>query len=295
MSSYLCARAASGEWLVRIEDVDPAREVAGAADDILRTLAGLGLEWDAPVLYQSARQEAYAAALDALHRRGLTYPCGCARRDWAEGSGQGIYPGTCRNGLPAGREPRAWRVKVADEPIIFQDAVQGTVSQNLAGAVGDFVVRRADGWVAYQLAVVVDDAYQGMTDVVRGADLLDSTPRQIYLQGQLGLPTPRYLHVPVAVNALGQKLSKQTLAAPVDGADGVAVLMDVLRFLGHAPPAGLRHAGLAVFWRWAVSHWNPARIPRLAMIGTSGSRLGPCTEAPCGRPVGQPEAIERLD
>ncbi len=260
VGSYLCARAASGEWLVRIEDLDPQREVKGAAGEILRTLSGFGMVWDGPVLYQRHRGEAYEAALDQLRVRGLIYPCGCARREIQDVARNGVYPGICRHGLSPGKSPRALRVRVPDAPIVFQDAVQGIVSQNLAAAVGDFVLRRADGRVAYQLAVVVDDGEQAVTDVVRGADLLDSTARQIYLQRQLGLLTPRYVHLPIATNAQGQKLSKQTLAAPVH-ADEREALFEALCFLGHAPPARLRHARLGDIWGWAEHHWEISCIP----------------------------------
>jgi glutamyl-Q tRNA(Asp) synthetase len=212
------------------------------------------------------RMEAYRAALARLEAQGLIYVCGCSRREIAD-SGLGpdgalIYPGTCRNGLAPGKTSRATRIRVGDTVIEFEDAVQGKIRQDLAAEVGDFVLRRADGLYAYQLAVVVDDAEQGITDVVRGADLLASTPRQIYLQRRLGLRTPRYLHLPAAVNAAGEKLSKQTRAAPVDGHDPVPVLARVLGFLGQGPPAQLRHATLTEFWAWALSHWDAQHIPR---------------------------------
>ena len=189
-------------------------------------------------------------------------------REWERGGGEGghdgalIYPGTCRDGLAPGKTARATRVRVDHKAIEFEDLIQGKLSQDLAAEVGDFVLRRADGLYAYQLAVVVDDAEQGITDVVRGADLLDSTPRQIYLQRLLGLPTPRYLHLPAAVNAAGEKLSKQTLAPPVDARDPVPALARVMDFLGQAPPAQLGRASLAEFWHWALAHWDARHIPR---------------------------------
>jgi len=206
------------------------------------------------------------AALARLEAQGLLYVCGCSRGEIAD-SGLGpdgalIYPGTCRTGLAPGRMPRATRVRVNHETIEFEDAVQGRMRQDLAAESGDFVLLRADGLYAYQLALVVDDAEQGITDVVRGADLLDSTPRQIYLQRLLGLPSPRYLHLPAAVNAAGEKLSKQTRAAPVDERDPVPVLVQVMDFLGQAPPAQLRRAPPAEFWRWALTHWDAQCIPR---------------------------------
>ena len=197
LASWLDARAAGGTWKLRMEDLDPQRERRGAAAAILRQLETAGLVWDGPVIYQSARSESYDRALDQLHRAGLTYACGCTRREMADSAlaidGSRIYPGTCRNGLAPGKPPRALRLRTVEEPIRFTDRLQGEGVQSVAREVGDFVLRRADGAYAYQLAVVVDDAQQGITDVVRGADLLDSTPRQILLQRLLGFPTPRYL------------------------------------------------------------------------------------------------------
>ncbi|MDZ4802468.1 MAG: tRNA glutamyl-Q(34) synthetase GluQRS [Bryobacteraceae bacterium] len=236
-ASYLDARAASGEWLVRMEDVDTPRCISGAADQILRTLEGFGLHWDGPVVYQSRRTELYRAALDRLIAEGKAYGCGCSRVP-------GRYPGTCRGGAAA---PRAWRVL--------------TAGSDVEEDVGDFVVLRADGLFAYQLAVVVDDALQGITDVVRGGDLLDSTPRQIWLQRLLGYPTPRYLHTPVAVNAEGQKLSKQTLAPAVDPGQWRTVLPDALRFLGQPVP---ETDSLTRFWSQAVANWDPEGMPSAA-------------------------------
>ena len=266
VGSYLEAKCRGGEWLVRMEDLDTPREQPGAAEAILRTLAACGMGWDGEPLYQSRRSVAYSGALARLEAQGLVYVCGCSRREIAD-SGLGpdgalIYPGTCRKGLAPGKTPRATRVRVDHEPIEFEDIIQGKLSQDLAAEAGDFVLRRADGLYAYQLAVVVDDGEQGITDVVRGADLLDSTPRQIYLQRLLGLPTPRYLHLPAAVNAAGEKLSKQTLAPPVDARDPVPALVQVMDFLGQAPPAQLGRASLAEFWHWALAHWDAQRIPR---------------------------------
>ena len=266
VASFVDARAQGGSWLVRMEDLDPPRVVPGAADDILRTLEAFGLHWDETVVYQSARHAAYEAALQRLQARGAIFPCACTRKEIADSAlgpdGTPIYPGTCRNGLPPGKTGRAIRVRVDDAVIRFVDRLQGEVVQELARSVGDFVVRRADGVYAYQLAVVVDDAWQGVTDVVRGADLLDSTPRQIHLQRLLDLPTPRYLHVPVATNARGEKLSKQTLAAPVDAKRPGCGLTAALDFLGHPVPDALRGAPPADILDWAVAHWNPAALPR---------------------------------
>lgn len=262
LASYLDARAHQGRWLVRIEDVDEGRSAAGADQAILALLRRLGMAWDGEVVRQSARKHLYQAAFERL--AGHTYPCGCNRREIADSrlgtgpDGAAIYPGTCRHGLAPGRTMRSLRVRVPDagaDLIAFHDRYAGAVAQHLATESGDFVLKRADGFWAYQLAVVVDDAEQGVTDVVRGADLIDSTPRQIYLQRLLGVPTPRYLHVPVVRNAGGEKLSKQTGAvalAPGDEAAGVRALAAAAAFLGL--PAGAS-TSLAGFWQAAVPAW----------------------------------------
>jgi glutamyl-Q tRNA(Asp) synthetase len=274
LGSYLDARAHAGEWLVRIEDLDPPRAAPGAADEILRALESLGLRWDGAVLRQSERGDAYREALAELEHKGATYPCACTRREIGDSAVAGIdgslvYPGTCRDRLPSGRTARATRVRVGNAVVEFDDAVQGWVQHQLAVDVGDFVLRRADGPFAYQLAVVVDDAAQGITDVVRGADLLDSTPRQIQLQRLLGLPTPRYLHLPVAINAAGEKLSKQTLAPPIDRARPGAALVAALKFLGQRPDSQLVNAPPAELLALAISRWDRALIPRVRAAGAS--------------------------
>lgn len=262
--SYLEAKSRGGEWLLRIEDLDKPREVSGAADAILRVLEAFGFAWDGPVVYQNRRQALYRDALEELRRQGLVYYCGCTRREVADSSFNGpdglVYPGTCRGGLPPERLPRAMRLMVGGD-IRFVDRVQGEIHQALEQDVGDFVLYRADYVYAYQLAVVVDDAEQGVTEVVRGSDLLLSTPRQIYLHRLLGLREPSYLHLPVALNEHGEKLSKQTLASPVDADAAVPVLCQVLNFLGQQPPIELRQAGLNEVWDWALKHWNAKRIP----------------------------------
>ena len=255
LASWLDARAARGRWLVRIEDLDRPRSQSGAAAEILRALERFGLYWDGEVLYQSRREALYAAALERL--AGKTYWCGCSRRELADSSlglaadGAPIYLGTCRNRPPARASRRALRVRTTAQEIGFSDRVQGAQAQRLERDIGDFVLYRADGLFAYQLAVVVDDAEQGVTDVVRGADLLDSTPRQIYLQRLLGLATPRYLHVPVLVNARGEKLSKQTGAAAL--AFHERAIRKALRFLGQRETDRLDEA---------VRNWDPRLIPR---------------------------------
>lgn len=258
VGSCLDARTHGGRWLVRMEDVDEPRCSQAHADEILRVLDACGFEWDGEVVHQSRRKELYQAALDRLLQNGHAYPCACTRREIADSSLNGIegpvYPGTCRAGL-AGRAPRAWRVRVGSEPVCFEDRLRGRHCQNLEADIGDFVIRRADGFFAYQLAVVVDDHEQGITHVVRGADLLASTPRQIHLQRLLGHATPAYLHLPVAVNEHGQKLSKQTLAAPLEANQAGPALVAALRFLGQRPPPDLQAASIAEIWQWATANW----------------------------------------
>ncbi len=267
LAGWLDARAAGGEWLLRIDDLDTPRNRPGAVDAIRRTLERLGLAWDGEIRVQSREIGAYRAALDALIAAGHAYPCTCTRTEVAAASTHaGIegpaYPGTCRRGLPPGRGTRAWRVRVDDRTIAFDDRIRGRIEQHLESDIGDFVVHRADGIFAYQLAVVVDDAAQGITDVVRGADLLDSTHRQIWLQQLLGLPVPRYAHLPLALNAQRQKLSKQTFAAAIDlhHADAaVPWLRRALAFLGQAlPPIDTGRDGTLAF---AIDHWSIARVP----------------------------------
>lgn len=241
LASFLDARAHGGAWHVRMEDLDTPRVVPGAADVILGQLRALGLNWDGDVLVQSHRDATYRDAFDKLAQQGRIYGCACTRKEIADSivhtrgalpPGEMPYPATCRGGLPPGRHARAWRVRVPEGVVRFEDRWMGPQAQDIARDVGDFVLRRADGLWAYQLAVVVDDAAQGITDVVRGADLLGSTPRQQALQHLLGLPTPRYLHVPVVVNADGQKLSKQTGATALDTAAPLSTLQIAWRHLG---------------------------------------------------------------
>ena len=272
VASYLDAKAHHGKWLLRIEDVDEGRIAAGAAESMLALLPQLGMQWDGDVVWQSRRKHLYQAAYERLGSH--TYPCGCNRREIADSrlgtapDGAAIYPGTCRHGLPEGRTMRSLRVRVPDaaanaDEIAFEDRIAGRVVQHLAGDSGDFVLKRADGFWAYQLAVVVDDAEQGVTDIVRGADLLDSTPRQIYLQRLLGVPTPRYLHVPVVRNANGEKLSKQTGAlaiAPACEAEALAVLLQA----GASLELDILHTdSLHAFWQAAIPAWARRYCPAL--------------------------------
>jgi len=262
--SYLDALAHGGEWHVRIDDLDPPRVAPGAADRILRTLGSLGFEWTGPVVRQSERTPAYAEALLDVQARAHVYPCTCTRVEIAAAGLTGIegprYPGTCRAGPSHPSRAPALRVEVPDAPLAFTDLLQGPQVQNLAEDTGDFVLRRADGVYAYHLACVVDDTQDGFTHVVRGADLLDSVGRQLHLVRTLGWPEPQYLHLPVAVDAAGQKLSKQTLAPPVADGD-TAVLGQALAFLNHPPPRELDGAPAGEWWAWARAAWRRDRLP----------------------------------
>jgi glutamyl-Q tRNA(Asp) synthetase len=258
---------------LRIEDVDLPRSRPDAEASILATLERYGFTWDGEVVRQSGRVELYGAALDRLRASGDAYPCSCSRRELALAAqgvaGERVYPGTCRDGIPGDRRQRpqrAWRVRVGDERIGYRDRLQGPQAQDLARDVGDFVVRRADGLYAYQLAVVVDDALQGITHVVRGADLLASTPRQILLQRLLGYPPLAYLHAPIAINVAGEKLSKQTRAAPLPE-DALPALLAAWRFLGQSLPYGSgTPASVAEFWPCAINAWNPGQLPPTTML-----------------------------
>lgn len=266
VGSYLDAKHHGGEWLVRIEDIDTPRTIPGAADAILHALEALGMEWQGSVVYQSQRTAIYQDALHRLQQLGFVYPCTCTRKEIADSSIAGIsgpiYPGTCRHKSTAKDKTHALRIKASEMFIQFQDSVMGSYQQQLARDIGDFVIRRADGIYAYQLAVVVDDAVQGITHVVRGADLLDSTPRQIFLQQLLGYPSPHYLHLPVVTNAAGEKLSKQTNAAAIDLSSALPQLVAAVRFLGQEPPNEILDGDIAAFWSWAIPNWNISSIPR---------------------------------
>jgi glutamyl-Q tRNA(Asp) synthetase len=260
VASFLHARQSRGEWLVRIEDIDPPREVPGAADGILRTLEAFELEWDRSVLYQSTRRAAYEAVADGLIANGRAFRCRCSRSELrATGDGEvRRYPGTCRD-RHVGAGDAAVRVRVAAGEVTFDDGLQGTVRTDLAGTLGDYVVFRRDGLPAYHLAVVLDDAEQGVTTIVRGIDLLDSTAAHVHLQGVLGLGQPRYFHLPVVANERGQKLSKQT-GAPTVGAYDAVTAATVLRLLGLVVPPALTRERPRVFWQWALEHWDIAAL-----------------------------------
>ena len=275
VGSYLDARTNGGEWLVRIEDIDATRIVSGAADGILRTLEGFGFEWDGQVVYQSQCLDRYHAALSRLEIAGWVYPCSCSRSAIAATTsrrsvdGGLCYPGTCRTGLRHGVTARAWRLRVPDYEFVVRDHIQRAMRQNLKHDVGDFVLLRADGQYTYQLAVVVDDAAQGINTVVRGADLFDSTARQIWLLQCLGCPVPDYAHLPLAVSRTGDKLSKQTRAPAIDITQGTGLLACVLHFLGQPVPAEPETMTLADFWHWAIDVWDMSRVPAVRTLRTS--------------------------
>lgn len=268
VGSYLDARANKGEWIVRIEDVDSTRCHPEYETSILKTLEAFGFEWDGPVIRQTDRIDAYRDAFNRLKRDGLVYGCACTRREIADSSigidGAPIYPGICREGLPDGKTARAWRLRVPDRTLAFTDRIQGSQSQNLEKDVGDVVLLRADGLFAYQLAVVVDDAEQGINHIVRGADLLASTPRQMWLYECLKEPVPVYAHLPLAVNDHGEKLSKQTQAAPVGSSDPVVMLKAAVRFLNLAPEKD--DFALHDFWNWAIMNWSIKNVPQIQTI-----------------------------
>lgn len=265
LGSYLDARSRQGEWLVRMEDLDRTREVKGAADEILRTLDNFGFEWDSEVIYQRRRTEAYADALNNLLKADHAYPCGCSRKEIYLTSRLGIegavYPGTCSRGLKPGSKARAIRLRTFDREMDCQDAIQGLLRQNLARDIGDFVIRRADGLHAYQLAVVVDDAAQGITQIVRGADLLLSSPRQRHLQQLLELPDTGYAHLPLAVDETARKLSKQFQDAPIERQNPFPALQQALAHLGQTLPPE-QPTSLPEFWQWAIAHWSLSAVPR---------------------------------
>lgn len=263
VASYLQARVKSGEWRVRIEDVDTSRRVAGADDIMLKTLDKFGFEWDGEVIWQSRRSALYQQALEQLDNDGLLFACTCSRKLLAQTDTEksGIYPGTCRSQSLPFAHAHAVRIRVPAITVAFEDTVCGEYRQSLQNECGDFVIRRRDGLFAYQLAVVVDDALQGITEIVRGADLLDSTPRQIYLQQCLGYPEPGYLHLPLMLDEHGRKLGKSEGAAALNPDRPAKSLYIALQHLGQQPPPALAHAAVADIWPWAMEHWNLDKIP----------------------------------
>jgi glutamyl-Q tRNA(Asp) synthetase len=270
------ARKQCGRWLVRIEDIDPPREQAGADSLIIDALERYGFEWDGPVRYQHNSRAQHEAALKALIERHLTYPCGCSRRDLSHAprGPLGIrYPGTCRDGTKA--TETAIRVRTDNAGVTFRDRLQGEQTQHLESESGDFVIWRRDGLVSYHLAVVVDDHLQGVTDVVRGIDLMDSTPRQIYLQGLLGYQTPHYAHIPVAVHADGNKLSKLTGATGISTIEAGETLVVALTVLNQQPPSDLDQAPLAEIWGWALENWRIEKLRGLKAVAAGSMRNDP--------------------
>jgi len=265
VASYLQAKIARGKWLVRIEDLDTPRVVPGAADDILRTLAGFGFEWDGTISYQSQRLDCYATAIAQLRNKSCIYECSCSRTQIAAqhtaiDADELRYPGTCRDRNQPLLGPTALRFLTPSGLVTFNDRIQGRQSQDVATTLGDFVVRRRDMINAYHLAVVVDDAAQGITEIVRGADLLSSTARQILLQRALAYATPEYLHVPVAVDASGNKLSKSSQSLPVRADAASSLLWFAFQALCQTPPEALQGAATATLWQWAIEHWAPATL-----------------------------------
>jgi glutamyl-Q tRNA(Asp) synthetase len=256
-ASYLDARAHGGQWRLRLEDIDRPRVVPGAADGILRTLQRYGLEWDGPVMRQSERTDRYESAIETLRKLGVTFDCSCSRSQLL---GEARYPGHCRNGALQPDQPLGLRLRVDPGPLIFTDRIQGRFRQDVGATVGDMLIRRRDGLYAYLLAVVVDDAAQHITHVVRGADLLDHTPRQMVLQRLLGLDPPAYAHLPVLVEANGDKLAKTQRSVPVDAQDLMPTLMRVFSLLELEPPRELEQGSLAEAWRWALQHWRIERL-----------------------------------
>jgi glutamyl-Q tRNA(Asp) synthetase len=259
LASYLDARSVGGRWLMRMEDLDPPREEPGAQAAILKALESYGFEWDGEMVRQSDRHEAYAEVLNRLFNYGLAYACTCSRKTLAPY--HGIYPGLCRN-AGHGTEDAAIRLRVPELEYHFIDRVQGEYRQHLGREVGDFVIRRRDGLYAYQLAVVLDDAWQGITDIVRGADLLDSTPRQLYLQELLGLPQPRYLHIPLITQPDGNKLGKSYRSPPLTEDQATPLLLRALRALGQNPGVELAYATPREVLNWGIAHWDALLIPR---------------------------------
>ncbi len=263
IASYLDARARKGRWLVRMEDIDPPREPVGAASEILRQLEQFNLLWDGAVLYQSTRLDAYSDVLSHLSKANLCYACTCTRSDIR--AMKGIYDGHCRE-LDHCSDQCSVRLRTTPAEIAFNDVVQGGIRAQIATQVGDFIIRRKDGLFAYQLAVVVDDEYQGITDVVRGYDLLESTPRQIYLQNQLEYKTPRYAHIPVITDNNGEKLSKQRFAAPIMASHSLSLTHRALQILEQAPPPLSEFSNNAEMLEWAIKHWDIQAVPKLANI-----------------------------
>lgn len=269
ITSYAQARTHQGKWLVRIEDVDQPRCDAESTTLILKALETYGMNWDEEIIYQSQRTHVYQSALDTLSSKKLSYGCACSRKllikNTTSNNKARIYPGTCSTGVAKGKTAHSIRLRTNKQKICFNDMLQGSFTQDIPNEVGDFIIRRGDGLTAYQLAVVVDDDEQHITDVVRGSDMLDSTPRQILLQRYLNYATPNYMHTPLALNADGTKLSKQSKAPPINLDDPRPTLINALNFLCQHPPAELQETDVETIWAWALEHWSVTAIP--AVLG----------------------------
>lgn len=265
VGSYLQAKSQQGEWLLRIDDIDPPREQKGAAENILTTLEAFGFEWDGQVIYQSRNQLHYREAISQLCKQELAYPCSCSRAQIMKlnlsNENKHIYPGSCRNGVVSACSEPSIRLRTNPQQIEFIDMIQGKQSINLEKSQGDFILQRRDGYFSYHLASGIDDAEQGITEVVRGSDLLDCTPSQLHVQNSLHLDNPKYCHLPIVVNNTGQKLSKQSHAKPIKPENAIPLLYQSLAFLGQVPPSELLEASINETWQWAISHWQLKCVP----------------------------------
>ena len=274
IASYLQARKKNGEWLIRIEDIDPPREIAGVDNEILKTLDEHGFQWDAEPMWQSSRREAYEQTVKFLYDKDLAYICHCTRKELMATAERGplglIYPGTCKKIQRPYKTKRALRIRTDGALLSFRDQLQGSFELNLKQDVGDFLIRRGDGLIAYHLAATMDDEFHGITEVVRGHDLYLSTPCHIFLQKLLGYSTPKYMHLPIALNSEGQKLSKQSHAAPLASHEAAANLLRGLSFLGQKPPNELAAASIDEIWRWATENWSTAPLKGLTSMPEIG-------------------------
>lgn len=266
LASYLQARSQQGLWLLRIDDLDTPRNVKGATASILSTLDSFGLHWDGEVSYQSQCLDAYHDALDQLANRQLIYPCTCSRKELAILQTSDVYTGLCRDKTLSPNPPYALRIKTDARTIVFEDGLQGEISRDMAKQYGDFILKRKDEIIAYQFAVVIDDNLQQINQVVRGFDLLNETPKQIYLQQMLGLTTPDYMHVPVIVDEQGYKLSKQTRACAVNSATPHRVIFDLLNLLKQNPPLELKDSSIEELINWAIKNWKPELLRNINQV-----------------------------
>ena len=266
LASFLQARSKHGIWRLRIDDLDSFRTVTGATESILYTLESYNLYWDGPIVFQNQRSEAYRSALEIIENQGLVYACHCSRKSLARNNAlnrnPNPYPENCRNKNRSRSQPHTLRIKTDHKDISFHDQCQGLITQSLSQTCGDFIVKRRDNIFAYHLAVVIDDHEQQITEVFRGNDLLDSTPRQIYLQGKLSIPQPQYAHIPVVVDDSGSKLSKQTGARPVSSSNRSETLFSLLTLLNQSPPQEIRGARVDELIEWGINHWDISTLCR---------------------------------